>query len=388
MDFADFLIFSAGGWVLFSISKQKNDWKLLWPKTTGLGALWIVWLVIIALGLFNNNPVNKDTIEALLEFRWMLSFQVLCFTLAWIDWDDKKAQILMTILLGVVALSFGFYYFAEDPRAGGPFGHSMPFAHTYGMAFVFVAGFLLVGIKNMASWKYLALITTLATAIITSLSMTRGAWLGMLVGVVCISLLVGRRWYGLALTSCLIATFAMTLAISPVARERTLSTNTKVNESDNQRKALWLGNIEIAKDYPILGTGYSQNKKHLRAYFDKLNYPKDQFISHAHNQYIQLLAGTGILGLICYLIFLGVILHHTFMAFWKTDAKETLLKSITLGALGAQICFVVGSLTESNFSISKNRYLFLLISAMGISIYYRYILKENFQKYKTESPNG
>lgn len=382
MDLADFLMFGFGIYLLVSKARTAKNWRLLWPNSTGLGWLWLVWIVVVAIGLFTNNPVNKDTLEAFVEFRWMLSFQVLCFTLAWVEWDDRKSTYLMYTLLLMVIVSFIFYYFSEDPRAGGPFNHSMPFAHTYGTAFVFISGFVLIGLKNQAPWRWLAITTAIATAVIASLSMTRGVWIGMLAGTVGISLFRSRK-YGLILTACLATLFFLTLAYSPVARERTLSTNTSANESDNQRKALWMGNLEIVKDYPFFGTGYSQNKHHLRKYYDKLGFPPHQFISHAHNQFLHIWAGTGTLGLMCYAVFLCTTLLLTVKTYIKLNQNETILRSLTLGSLGAQICFIVASLTESNFSIAKNRYVFLLISAIGVSVYYRFIAKKNFDDYKS-----
>jgi O-antigen ligase len=259
----------------------------------------------------------------------------------------------------------------------------MPFAHTYAPAFIFIAGFVLVDFKVKSSWKWLAVITTIATALIASLSMTRGVWLGMLAGIALISFLRNRR-YGVLFPLAVGVVFSLILALSPATRERTFSTNSAVNQSDNQRKALWLGNIEIIKDYPLFGTGYSQNKNYLPPYYEKLGFPKDQFVSHAHNQYLHLWAGTGTLGLLCYLIFLFTTIRLTALAYFRLTPDKLVPRSLALGSLGAQVCFIVGSLTESNFSIAKNRYIFLLISAVGVSLYYRYVSKTNFEKYQDQ----
>src|SRR5437868_1166244 len=115
MDLSDFLMILIGGYLLVTKARSAKNWKLLWPQTTSLGWLWLVWIIVLAVGLFINNPVNKDTIEALLEFRWMISFQILCFTLSWINWDEKKIQILLGILLALVGVSFVMLHFSEDP---------------------------------------------------------------------------------------------------------------------------------------------------------------------------------------------------------------------------------------------------------------------------------
>lgn len=382
MDLSDGLFFLFGIGILFNHSLKTRNWKLLWPKTTGLGGLWLIWIIIIAAGLFLNNPVTKETTEALLEFRWMLIFHVLCFTLAWIEWDAKKISGLLGILLFMILVSFVMFHFEKgDFRAGGPFGHSMPFAHTYGPATILATGLMLGALKQKTSWKWLSMLTAALGAVIIGLSMTRGVWIGVAVAVAGIAFAQSRK-HGVLLTLALLAVFGGTMVFSKDARERAITTSSSTNPGDNQRKDIWRANIEIVKDYPLLGTGYSQNKNLLRSYYDKLGISKDALVSHAHNQYLHLLAGTGILGLICYLIFLFRVLQLSLRAYLRLKVKDPLRASLALGALGAQVCFIIGSLTESNFSIAKNRYMFLLMSAIGVSIYYRFVASTDFEEHQ------
>lgn len=387
MDLADFLLLLTGLTLLITKAKAAGNWKLLWPKTTGLECLWIVWISIVAIGLFINNPVTSDTLIALGEFRWILSFHILCFTLSLIDWNFSKIKGLLLILLLMTTVSFVLFPLSVDFRAGGPFYHSMPFSHTYGPAFVFSAGILLILFQNSSPQKWLAFVTTISTGLITALSMTRGIWIAMLVGTGVMSLYRSRR-YGVILTAWLIVIFALIVTFVPAARERAFADSSSMASSDNQRVALLRGNFEIVKNYPLFGTGYSQNKNYLKTYYKKLGYPENQFVSHAHNQYLHFWAGTGSLGLLCYLYFLFTVLKYTILAYKKLATKEVILKALTLGSLGGQVCFMIASLTEANFSIAKNRYVFLLISAVGVSIYYRHSIKENFKIYQNIKTNS
>jgi hypothetical protein len=76
------------------------------------------------------------------------------------------------------------------------------------------------------------------------------------------------------------------------------------------------------------------------------------------------------------------VVQLTLLAYVRLKPELGTLKAMALGALGGQLCFIVGSLTESNFSIAKNRYVFLLLASIGVSIYYRYIARTDFEKYK------
>ena len=117
------------------------------------------------------------------------------------------------------------------------------------------------------------------------------------------------------------------------------------------------------QDHPLLGVGFGQNRNHLKKYYSELGFAADMPISHAHNQYLQFWAGTGTLGLLCYLTFLFFI----FKAIWKGYRNAPgEYKGVMLGLFSAVLCFIIGALTEANFNISKNRFLFLLLAGVAI----------------------
>ena len=98
--------------------------------------------------------------------------------------------------------------------------------------------------------------------------------------------------------------------------------------------------------------------------------PEGFLESHAHNQYLHFLAGTGILGLFCFLVVVIGLFRMHFLAFKGLSEKQNYFwKGLALGVLGAEICFFVSGVTESNFSIAKNRYLIMTIWALGCWLY-------------------
>jgi O-antigen ligase len=70
----------------------------------------------------------------------------------------------------------------------------------------------------------------------------------------------------------------------------------------SERKMIWAGHFQIFKENPIFGAGYGQNTKALPRVYLEMGAPPDTLVSHAHNQYLHLAAGTGILGLLSYLL--------------------------------------------------------------------------------------
>ena len=137
------------------------------------------------------------------------------------------------------------------------------------------------------------------------------------------------------------------------------------NNYDSERVWLWKANFKIFMDHPLLGIGYGQYKFRLREYYDILGAPISQFESHAHNQYLHFLAGTGALGLLCFLIFVGFNLYSGWQLIRLT--KNTNLQTFAYGLFAAQISFLIGGLTESNFERAKVRWTYLVFTALVLA---------------------
>ncbi|MNL17551.1 O-Antigen ligase [compost metagenome] len=188
---------------------------------------------------------------------------------------------------------------------------------------------------------------------------------------------LSRRW-GLYILAGLAVVGALAITTSTKIRNRVAETVTMTNQGDQERITIWKANWEMVKDHPMIGIGYSQNKVRLREYYDKTGVAPGYFEGHAHNEYIHLLSGTGILGLICYLIFLGYAFRAAYLAY--KNSRDSISKGLGLGLMGAMTCFYVGSLTESNFSIGKNRHMILFLMAWAVFLWLKERNSQNNQK--------
>jgi|GEM_PF-1294345 Lipid A core - O-antigen ligase and related enzymes len=356
----------------------RDQWS--WPRL-GIDWLWLIWVPIIGIGLYIN-PIRTDRLDLFFEFRWILDFYVFIIFFSLFNQDQKVRKTFAIILTLCSLTALIFYFMGYNPitqdfaereknlsglwRAGGLFDNPMPLAHSYApIALVFV-GFLMQNWnqrKKISPWLYAAIVLTGLTILLT---FTRGVWIGAAAGLIAMGFLL-RRKLGLIVLSLLIAIAAVAFATSEKIRYRVMVTVNMTNQGDHERLTLWRTNWEMFKDHPLVGTGYTQNKNLLPLYYEKMGIPEGYFTGHAHNQYIHLLAGTGILGLLCYLFFVGFVLVRSFQAYNLASTRE--LKGVALGCLGAQIAFFVGSLTEANFSIARNRFMILFIIAWAISIY-------------------
>lgn len=364
---------------IIAIFKKKPVFQQdLKPYIFPLGGLFVVAFAGLARYLPESQAVNN-----ILEFRWILElgFFVWCFSQVK-DWTFLFKFMLAAV--GASSILAIIFYFSginpvlvlkeshqgveslAEPRLGGFFGHSMPFAHTYSLAFLVASGYFLLNRKSLSkSWQIWGGLGLLCCFMALIFSYSRGIWLACVVAVFCTLVLSkNRSLFKATIVGVILGGIAF--ATVPNLQDRIATTAQQKVNGDNQRKVLYRANWLIFKDHPIVGIGYSYNRIKLREYYDRLGVPAGFFEGHAHNQYVQWLSGTGILGLACYLWFVFLMLFQNYKLFCKTELSPE--RGILLGTLMAQICFLIASLTEANFSIAKNRAMYLFVVALFLAI--------------------
>jgi O-antigen ligase len=364
--------------------KRKAGEKFSALRPMGFDWLWIAWFLVAAIGFAANRPPPAETPEnywlyRLVEYKWILIlyFMVAGFRVANFKEENMKwfngAMLVATIY--AIADYFWQLRSVDDPtqvRLEGLINFSMTYAHVYGVFFCALVGLYFGVFKDLSKqkkWFYLLVIVLTGVSVL--LTYTRGVWIAVFASLVIISFLWKPK-YGIAAIVAGILAVAALYATVPTIRSRIDFTARMADEEkakssyDTERVILWKTNLMIFKDRPFFGAGYGQNKHLLHEYYEKQNLPKDQFVSHAHNQYIHLLAGTGALGLLSYLGVLGTFIVLTFRAFMKIPKSDGFHKGLALGVLGGQLCFAIGGITESNFEHSIVRFAAMFMWAMGL----------------------
>jgi O-antigen ligase len=88
-------------------------------------------------------------------------------------------------------------------------------------------------------------------------------------------------------------------------------------------------------------------------------------VNHAHNDYVELLAETGVIGGLCCLLFV-VLLARSALARLKSP-RNSLDLALHLGAVAACDGLLVHSLVDFNLHIPSNALLFFLQAALASS---------------------
>ncbi|MEI6079106.1 MAG: O-antigen ligase family protein [bacterium] len=155
---------------------------------------------------------------------------------------------------------------------------------------------------------------------------------------------------------------------SPYAMDKVkLTINDRNQLGDDWRFHFWKTHLAMFKDHPIKGVGYEMNEPLTGMYYKKLGITDPKyFAGHSHNIIVQMLAGTGLLGTIPFLILWAMIFYMSFQAF-NTAVKQGDWYNTALchGLIGGFVSFWVNGMTQWNFGdfeVTHNMMFFIAVA--------------------------
>jgi O-antigen ligase len=364
------------------------------PLRAPLAIPFVLLLLAMTMSLFAARSTGAALSELL---RWVEAF--LTYVIA-ADLIRTRKQLVLAVgvlLAGpLVEAIYGLRQFATGAgpasfaindtlsRAYGTFGMPNSFAGYLGMGFslafalaLFFTAAVLIGILT-GRWPQYSdgrkvisvpgrffrtvvfggLTAGIALLILGGIivSMSRGAWVGVIVGIAVMALASGKKVYlpalgGVLLILLLIASghgnllpTLLTERFTSVASElRIFDVRhvmvTPANFAVVERMAQWQTGASMFMDNPVFGVGIGN---YNAAYAQYHIFPWIHSPGHAHNYYINIAAETGILGLLAYLGLVIMIFVQGFKAVSKT--ADPLYRAVAVGALG--IC---GAVAAHNF---------------------------------------
>lgn len=361
------------GLYLLWLNKQRGQLLPL-PRWMLLAIPWFLWVMV---GLLVHNQDGSVIQKGLGDFIWLAQLPLFVYLWREADTEQRIAKIFLFILLLTGIYAVFIYFLGFDPlqqswidreqnlsglwRTGGLFSNAMALAQSYGPLAVLLLPLGLYSLRQQNSFRNWLVLTGGVTFLTVLLTFTRGVWIGVCLATIIGGFIYNKRWGWRTLSLALLCG-GILMGAWPKFRERTLQAFDTQKSYDSERLVLWKTNWYIFKENPILGIGYGENKRRLRSFYDQLGVPADQFEGHAHNQYLHFLAGTGIVGLAFYLLWCSLFLRITLNLYeYFKRQKQIEYSLLCLGVLMAQAAFHIGSLTESNFTISKNRMLLVFL---------------------------
>ncbi len=371
-----FVVFMFLGWMSLAF-KKAPDWQSIKWNWVGIEWAFLAYFIVVCLGFYFNAARDAEWPQALLKFLWVFHFYILIFS-----FQQVKIQIqpllkyFCAFFLFPTLYSFTGYINGFDPITGRENGRVMGLvnsatyhAHGNALILVFFSAILFLNWQRIvARWRWFTLVCLVLLGMSILLTFTRGIWLSLFVSTIFMFVFYD---YKKGISICLVGLFfaASSYFLWPQFRER-IHHSTSPSEN-SERLNLFKVNVQIWREYPWLGIGYTENIRRNREYWDRPEWrmPPGYITSHAHNQFLNVLSTTGILGLIPFLCFWLFFLRKNWKLMWKTDYRSTPFRySVLFGCMWAQVEFLLGCLSDVSFEYAKIRAIVLLIWALVVAV--------------------
>ena len=298
--------------------------------------------------------------------------------------NSRRTVLAMLLLAGLSQAIIGIWQFGlrgDGPehfeildrfyRAYGTFEQPNPFggfmAITAGLALGVLVGLLAGRFEKVRDGKrwlsgdwmwtvFVAICAVLATMALLA-SWSRGAWLGFTISMGAMLLfLPKRRWLGVLILVTLVGFVLVSMRINlmpPSIVERVGSfrddlrfgdvRGEDINDANYavlERLAHWQTAANMARDNLWLGVGFG-NYEPAYGEYALLNWPYP--LGHAHNYYLNILAETGILGTLAYLLFWAAVFVQLIRLLRKLSWPQ---RGIALGLLAAWTALAAHNLVD------------------------------------------
>jgi O-antigen ligase len=156
--------------------------------------------------------------------------------------------------------------------------------------------------------------------------------------------------------------FAVALVATLVGVQDTI---TKFKASPFQgagRMVRWPDTLEMAVDFPLAGTGFGT----YRYAFFLYDSQGKQWSTHAHNDYLEVLAEGGVLGAAVLLLLLGMVIYTVFNRWWQRRHPE--VRMLGLGIAVGLFAAIFHSFFDFALRIPSNMFMLVLILSLGVKI--------------------
>lgn len=361
--------------------------------------------VVVVIAVFSIGAWTSQSLSGwLAEWLKWVAIALLIWALS-ISVDDSWRWLVFAILVSAFANALlGLYIFVGGSgadhlvilgkyfRAFGTFGQPNPYGGFMGIALplALMAAWaqlsrIWTGLRSRRRFQFLPVLAfavsslvslVLAAALVASWS--RGAWLGAAVAVMCMTIALPRRLiHGLALAAviAILVSAAWSVGLLPrsiVLRLTTAATDlisvsdvrgveiTPGNYAVIERLAHWQAAMYMAEQAPLFGVGLG-NYEVVYDEYRLANWPAP--LGHAHNLYLNMLAETGVVGLVAYLSFWAVAFRMTWLLRRHPDAFS---RCIAIGLLGSWVYVAVHSIFDNLYVNNLFLHIGVLLGILAI----------------------
>ena len=332
-------------------------------------------VVVVAQLTFGTTASAYDT---RVELQLLIAYLILIHLMTQAYLQSRHWRGLMWFLMGLgfsvsvfgilqhLTFNGKLYWFREVRQVGYPFGPYVNRNHFAGFAELVIPIALVPLVLGKVRRERLLLVSLFALVPIVALllSASRGGIVSFVaeLALLFLLLLVRRIRSKYVLVGGIVVLGAL-LAVSWIGGQQVLkrfSVDSAIEVTSGKRGAMRQDTWRIFRDHPLLGTGLGTLQKVFPPY-DSLYDGK--IVNHTHNDYLEALAETGVLGGLCCAWFLGVLLVVSLKGL--AGLGSSFNSAMNLSGLVGCCGLLVHSLFDFNLHIPANALLFFVAAHLA-----------------------
>ncbi len=336
------------------------------------GLLFLVMMLYTALSM----PIASVPYEARIALLKLASYVGAYW--AWTEWASRfgrwRILLFVPLLLGTLVALYAIVQHVQ----GSNMVLNMPRHEQYGMrasgtfrapaymgAYMGTIICLALSLMLMpAAGAFLRIFSGYSLLLcfpVLYLSESRSGWVGTVLGVPVVLLLIMARKSMRAFLITLIAlpllggaVLGSVWAASPMFQQR-IQEAINAEGSAGWRLDTWRDTMVMIQDAPILGFGPGSYKWRYSPY---QTWETNIWVDYTHNEYLQLWAEYGLVGLIIMLLIVGSIVYHCLRSYLKAELSRDIC--LTAGFLGALVAALGHAIFDFNLHVLSLVHLLVL----------------------------
>lgn len=318
--------------------------------------------IICILSVFSNWSEIDNPIKNIIKVKYFVIALLSFFSFGYFKrdfLDHKKTALILRLFLiattiatisGLIAVYTGFNPIkfknaCHETRACGLYGMYMTYGYGISLFMILMTGILFNKSffnRWLPSWLIYSAFSINMIGLF--LSYARGAWLGYILAVPFFFFKDNIKKFFTVVGSLALISVIIWL-ISPSVR----NTFTQRMGSNNRRLAFYESSLSVLKDKPLLGYGYRNFEPNVKKIKKKYDIAYPNLGGHAHNNVLEHLASTGIIGAIALIVFFGLWLGEAYQKAWLFSFV---------------ISFLISGMAQYTFGDGEN--LFLILSIFSL----------------------
>jgi len=214
--------------------------------------------------------------------------------------------------------------------------------------------------RSARNWLQFCALLFVLFGLALTLTASRAVIAACIGALLIISISAGRRAMMIALIAAMLLGALGVYVIGSARQQTAASFN---DDSTTRRIGYMRAGLRVIPHHPLLGVGMDSHKRHWQEW----GFPGD-YVTHTHSTPIQIALDRGLPALACY----GWLIAAMLIVAWRSykQAKEesgVFSESLSLGAFGAIIGFLLSSLTNYNFGDSEALMMLLFIVGLVLA---------------------